>query len=73
MATSFHDKFKQKTGIILNEINENNFESSKKPKKNENDFKDWKKRKALRYFFDFETLTDDKRKNPDFNKRCNKC
>lgn len=53
MATSFHDKFKQKSGIILKDIPESNFKSKKDKKKPP-------AKETLRYFFDFETCPAEK-------------
>ena len=53
MATAFHDKFKQKTGIVLKEIPESNIQEKKEKKERSH-------KEVLRYFFDFETCPNDK-------------
>jgi len=53
MATAFHDKFKQKSGIVLKDIPESNFKSKEDKKKPP-------AKKTLRYFFDFETCPAEK-------------
>jgi len=53
MATTFHDKFKRKKGIVLSNIPESNFQEKKDKKKQP-------EKQVLRYFFDFETCPAEK-------------
>ena len=53
MATTFHDKFKRRKGIVLKNIPESNFQEKKEKKKQP-------EKEVLRYFFDFETCPAEK-------------
>ena len=59
LASTFHNKFKQKTGIVLKDIPTSNF---KEP--NETNYVP---KKVMRYFMDFETCPNEKKR------RWNKC